>query len=373
MVKWPSAFAVATMFAAIAAAGIAASAIAGSNAFGTLIVIVDLLRRSERVGGGTKDRGNGRALAGRLSGGRMITARSVKQAQDRSAGPAHLPKRDVDQLPLDATSTVISKHRQEYRMGKLDGAITVITGAASGIGEATARLFAREGAIVMLVHHDDPETTQRITDEIIAAGGRARPIDADVRDEAEVERVFSITLREFGAPTILVNSAGVDAAGIPVAEMTLDHFEDVLRTNLVGPFLFCRSFVRALAEAKAKGKIINVTSVHEDIPRAGAADYCASKGGLRNLTRCLALELAEHGTTVNNLAPGMVLTPMNQEAIDDPDKLKEQVQSIPAKRAADPGEIAELALYLASSAADYATGATFTLDGGLQMNLGQGA
>ena len=94
---------------------------------------------------------------------------------------------------------------------------------------------------------------------------------------------------------------------------------------------------------------------------------------MRNLTRCLALELAEHGTTVNNLAPGMVLTPMNQEAIDDPEKLKEQVQSIPVKRAAEPGEVAELALYLASPAASYATGATFTLDGGLQMNLGQGA
>ncbi len=155
--------------------------------------------------------------------------------------------------------------------------------------------------------------------------------------------------------------------------MKLEQFEDVLRTNLVGPFLFCRAFARGLRKAKSKGKIINVTSVHEDIPRAGAADYCASKGGLRNLTRCLALELAEHGVTVNNLAPGMVLTPMNQEAIDDPEKLKEQVASIPAKRAAKPEEVAELALYLASPAADYATGATFTLDGGLQMNLGQGA
>lgn len=258
-------------------------------------------------------------------------------------------------------------------MGKLNGAIAVVTGAASGIGEATARLFASEGAIVIMVHHDDPSTTQRIVGEIVAAGGMARPIGADVRDEAEVERVFATTQREFGTPTILVNSAGVDAAGIPLAKMTLDHFENVLRTNLTGPFLFCRSFVRALDNAKAKGKIINVTSVHEDIPRAGAADYCASKGGLRNLTRCLALELAESGTTVNNLAPGMVLTPMNQEAIDDPEKLEKQVQSIPAKRAAQPSEVAELALYLASPAADYATGATFTLDGGLQMNLGQGS
>ena len=144
-------------------------------------------------------------------------------------------------------------------------------------------------------------------------------------------------------------------------------------TNLIGPFLFCRAFIRGCKATKGSGKIINVTSVHEEIPRAGAAGYCASKGGLRNLTRCLALELAEHGITVNNLAPGMVLTPMNQEAIDDPEVRKEQTASIPMKRAAEPEEVAELALYLASKAADYATGATFTLDGGLQFFLGQGA
>ena len=258
-------------------------------------------------------------------------------------------------------------------MPKLNGSIAIITGAGSGIGEATARLFAAEGAVVVLVHHDQAADAQRIVDEIVIAGGKARPIGADVRDEAEVARVFATAERELGTPTILVNSAGVDAAGIHVADMELAQFEDVLRTNLVGPFLFCRAFVRGLAKANRQGRIINVTSVHEDIPRAGAADYCASKGALRNLTRCLALELAEHGTTVNNLAPGMVLTPMNQEAIDDPEKLKEQVQSIPAKRAAEPHEVAELALYLASQAASYATGATFTLDGGLQMNLGQGA
>ena len=257
-------------------------------------------------------------------------------------------------------------------MAKLDGAIALVTGASSGIGEAIARMFATEGAAVMIVHHDDAEHAQQIVDDIVIAGGKARPLGADVRDEAEVKQAFATTRREFGEPTILVNAAGVDAAGIPLGEMELDQFENVLRTNLVGPFLSCREFVRGLTAAKAKGRIINITSVHEDIPRAGAVDYCASKGGLRNLTRCLALELAEQGITVNNLAPGMVLTPMNQEAIDDPEKLKEQVASIPMKRAAEPEEVAELALYLAS-AGGYASGATFTLDGALSMNVGQGA
>jgi glucose 1-dehydrogenase len=261
----------------------------------------------------------------------------------------------------------------ELMVAKLEKAVAIVTGASSGIGRATALLFAREGAAVTIVHHDYPAGAKKVVDAITTAGGRAFAIAADVRDEQAVDMVFEHTRNMFGTPTLLVNSAGVDAAGIEVSDMELDHFENVLHTNLIGPFLFCRAFVRGCKGEKMRGKIINVTSVHEDIPRAGAADYCASKGGLRNLTRCLALELAAHGITVNNLAPGMVLTPMNQEAIDDPKVRDEETASIPLKRAAEPEEVAELALYLASKAADYATGATFTLDGGLQMNLGQGA
>ena len=258
-------------------------------------------------------------------------------------------------------------------MARVDGAVAIVTGASSGIGKAIAELFGREGAAVVVVHHSHRQDAEKVVAGIAAGGGRAVAIAADVRDEAQVDAVFESAVQTFGAPTILVNAAGVDAAGIPVADMELDHFEMVLRTNLVGPFLFCRAFIRGCKAHKCRGRIINITSVHEDIPRAGASDYCASKGGLRNLTRCLALELAEEGVTVNNLAPGMVLTPMNQEAIDDPKVREEQTASIPMKRAAQPEEVAELALFLASDAAAYATGSTFTLDGGLAMNLGQGA
>lgn len=258
-------------------------------------------------------------------------------------------------------------------MSRLSNQVAIVTGASSGIGAAVSKLFGREGAAVVLAHHDDPDGAEKVVAEIEAAGGRAVAIGGDVADSAYVDKVFATAADSFGRPTVLVNSAGVDASGVPLGEMELDQFREVLETNLVGPFLFCSAFVRAAKAANGRGKIVNITSVHEDIPRAGAADYCASKGGLRNLTRCLALEVAEHGINVNNLAPGMVLTPMNQEAIDDPKKRDEQTASIPMKRAAQPEEVAELALYLSSAASDYATGATFTLDGGLQQNLGQGA
>ena len=258
-------------------------------------------------------------------------------------------------------------------MARLSKQVAVITGAATGIGRATAELFAGEGAAVAIVHHDQDKEAGEVVEAIKKQGGRAIALSADVRAEDEVNAVFDAVLKRFGQATILVNSAGVDASGIEVADMKLEQFRSVLDTNLIGPFLFCRAFLAGVKQAKAKGRIINVSSVHEEIPRAGAADYCASKGGLRNLTRCLALEWAAHGVTVNNLAPGMVLTPMNQEAIDDPAVRKQQTDSIPMKRAAKPAEVAELALYLASPAAAYATGATFTLDGGLQIYLGQGA
>src|SRR5439155_18585575 len=176
-----------------------------------------------------------------------------------------------------------------------------------------------------------------------------------------------------GVPSILVNNAGIDSSGKHVEDLDLATWKRALDVNATGPFLCCRRFLRDIRGNGNHGKIINITSVHEDIPRAGASEYCAAKGALRNLTRCLTLELAEDRINVNNIAPGMVLTPMNQDAIDDPKVLEEQVESIPFRRAAEPAEIAKLALYLASHESDYAAGSTFFIDGGLMQNLGQGA
>lgn len=147
-------------------------------------------------------------------------------------------------------------------MNLLSNQVAIVTGGSSGIGEAIARLFAAEGAAVMIVHHDEPGEAQEIVDSIVIAGGRARPCAADVGKPEDIERLFTTTRREFGTATILVNSAGVDAAGICVADMEPAHFDDVIRTNLIGPFLSCRAFVCGLRESKQRGKIINVSSVH---------------------------------------------------------------------------------------------------------------
>jgi glucose 1-dehydrogenase len=198
-------------------------------------------------------------------------------------------------------------------------------------------------------------------------------VQVDISDEDAVAALFDQAVAAFGSVDVLVNNAGVDASGTYVADLPTEVWDRAIRTNLYGAFFCCRRFIQLRTPLGGGGKIVNVTSVHEDIPNAGGADYDCSKGAVRNLTRTLALELAPLKINVNNLAPGMVLTPFNQEAIDDPDVLEEQVQSIPWKRAAEPEEIARLALFLASSDADYVTGSTYTMDGGLTRNLGQGA
>jgi glucose 1-dehydrogenase len=256
---------------------------------------------------------------------------------------------------------------------RLISEIAIVTGADSGIGQATAIAFAREGADVAITYMHDKEGAEHTQRQVEAQGGRAMVFQLDQRQPEEVENLFLTTQDVLGAPTILVNNAGVDATGTPVADMSLEDWDNTLRTNVYGPFFCCQQFIRGIEKSGKHGCIINITSVHEEIPRAGAAAYDASKGALRNLTRTLALELATKNINVNNIAPGMILTPMNQAALDDAEVRRKQEQSIPMKRAAQPEEIANVAVFLASDHARYIQGASIVVDGALMQFQGQGA
>jgi glucose 1-dehydrogenase len=255
----------------------------------------------------------------------------------------------------------------------LEQEIAVVTGSDSGIGQATAIAFAKSGADVAVTYMHDQDGAETTKREVEAAGRKAIVVHLDQRDPSSVENLFRQTQEGLGTPTILVNDAGIDASGKPVKEVTLEEWDDSIRTNLYGPFFCCQHFIRGIEGTDKHGSIINITSVHEEIPRAGASGYDSAKGGLRNLTRTLALELADKNINVNNIAPGMVLTPFNQKAIDDPQVREKQVQSIPMKRAAEPEEIADVAVFLASKKARYIHGTSIVVDGGLMQFQGQGA
>ena len=268
---------------------------------------------------------------------------------------------------------MIDEKEQQMAANRLDGKVALITGSDSGIGQATAAEFAKEGADVVVHDLDDAVGAEHTRKVVEAEGRRAVVVQCDVSDETQVEAMFDSAIQTFGTLDILMNNAGVDASGKKVAELPTEIWDKAIRTNVYGYFFCCRRFAQIRTEAGGGGKVINVSSVHEDVPNVGGADYDCSKGAIRMLTRTLALELAPLKVNVNGLAPGMVLTPFNQAAIDDPKLLDEQVQSIPWKRAAEPVEIARLAVFLASADADYVTGATYVMDGGLMRNLGQGA
>lgn len=252
---------------------------------------------------------------------------------------------------------------------QLENKVAVVTGAGSGIGRAIALAFAREGAAVTVNYGHHPEAADDTVKDIEAAGGKSVAIRADVTNPEDVRALIRSSVQELGRLDILVNNAGVEYK-MPFQETPIEVWEKVIAVNLTGPWLGCREAAEQLVSQGGPGRIINISSVHEDLPMPTNSPYCAAKGGLRMLTRTVAVELAPHGVTVNNIAPGAVETPMDAPLEEHPDQMERLLSEIPLGRMAKPEEIAALAVYLASDASAYVTGSTFFIDGGMTRQSG---
>lgn len=258
-------------------------------------------------------------------------------------------------------------------MGLLDGRVALVTGGESGIGAASARALAAEGAAVAITYYADAQAAEAVRDAILNSGGKAMIVRVDVGDETLVKAAFSAVTTELGLPDILINSAGLNMSGVTVADMSLAQWDRLIRTDLTGAFLTSRAFVRGLRDAGKPGRIVNISSIHSTAVRYGGADYCAAKAGLDSLTRTMAVECGPLRIGVNAIAPGMILTPMNLKAQTDPRFLDAADDNIPWGRAGKAEEVASLAVYLCSDKADYITGAVVTIDGGLTLEQALGA
>jgi len=250
---------------------------------------------------------------------------------------------------------------------RLDGKVAAITGGSQGIGLAIAQRFAQEGADVAFCYRSNKAGAEEVAAGIQKLGRKAAGFQCDVGRVADGQKFIADTVAQFGKIDILVNNAGLERHA-DFWDATEADYDAVLNVNLKGVFFITQAFVKHRIQAKSDGKVINISSVHEELPFPHFTSYCASKGGVKMLTRNLSIELAPLGITINNIAPGAIETPINTKLLNDPAKLNALLANIPLKRLGKPEDVASMAVFLASSESDYATGATFFVDGGLTWN-----
>lgn len=252
---------------------------------------------------------------------------------------------------------------------RLENKVAVVTGAATGIGQGIAKALAREGAAVTVDYVGKPGTADETVNAITGAGGKAQAVEVDVSNPEQVAALIQQTVQAFGRLDIFVNNAGIETKH-PITDFPLNEWNKIVAVNLTGPFLCIQAAARQMISQGGGGRIINISSIHEDLPMPTNAPYCATKGGLRMLMRTVAVELAPHQITVNNIGPGAIFTPIDADIEANPEMEKALMAEIPLGRWGKPEEVAELAVYLASDAAGYCTGSTFFIDGGMLRQAG---
>jgi glucose 1-dehydrogenase len=249
---------------------------------------------------------------------------------------------------------------------RLVGRRALVTGADSGIGRAIACELAAHGASVAVNYLADPTVAEEIVAEIAAGGGRALAVQMDVSREDQVQRAFALTRQTFGGLDLLVNNAGIERR-FELTEMPLEWWQKVIDVNLTGVFLCAREAARIMCADAVKGAIVNVTSVHEQIPWKGYSHYCASKAGEKLFAQSIARELAPHGIRVVNVAPGAIATPINRDVLADPAARSTVDEEIPLGRWGDVSDVAQAVAWLASDEAGYVVGSTLFVDGGMTL------
>jgi glucose 1-dehydrogenase len=253
---------------------------------------------------------------------------------------------------------------------RLNGKVAIVTGGDTGIGKAISLAFAREGARLVINYIGDRKPADALVEEIEHFGGEAIAVSADVSKQEDADLLLRAATTAYEGVDVLVNNAGIEEKH-PFIEMPFEAYRKIIDVNLTGTWLCSQAAAREMVRQKRGGRIINISSVHEELAMPTNAAYCASKGGIRMFMRTLSVELACHGITVNNVAPGAVDTPMDAPLKRDPKQQDALLAEIPLGRMARPEEVAGVVLFLASDEAAYVTGATYFIDGGMTKQSGR--
>jgi glucose 1-dehydrogenase len=269
----------------------------------------------------------------------------------------------VGDKPLTSTNPLEGQTLSHLLQGK----VAIVTGGNSGIGKAIVEYLAELGAQVVIDYRSHPEATEELEREIGSYGGCSFGVQADVSKLDDLQRLIDAAVAQYGRLDVMVNNAGVETR-TSVLDTTPEQYDKVLDVNLRGVFFATQYAAKQMIAQGGGGRIINISSVHEDWPMPGNTAYCLAKGGVRMLTRTAALELAPHGITMVNVGPGAVATPINDSTMNNPELMAKLNAAIPLGRMARPEEIAKVVGFLASDSASYITATTIFADGGIMQS-----